>query len=241
MVSKVVYFVTPKEAGKFFGSQIDNLLSNEEIDYLARMQYERRKKDWVAGRLASKVFIKSYLSERYNIDCTKKDIQVYNGESGEPYWGLKKIKGEESESNLSISISHTNGYAVATGEDSASIGIDIEPVRNVSQAFLCYFLNANEIKSLKQHFKNINEGATLYWTLKEAASKSMRTGLQVPFKSIKIYFPHRNNQEQFNINIKQNKNQEINLFGTYVKFNKFLISVVSAKQNTDLNLTVETV
>lgn len=241
MVSKVVYFVTPKEAGKFFGTQIDYLLNNEEIGCLARLLYEKRKKDWLAGRLATKIFIMSYLSEKYNINCTTKDIHIYNGESGEPYWEFKETKSEELENNLCISISHTNGYAVATGEDSTSVGIDIEPVRNISPAFLRYFLNIDEVNSVKRHFQNINEGATLYWTLKEAASKSLRTGLRIPLKSIKINLPDKDNQKLFNIKVEQNKGRELDLYGTYITFDKFLISVVSNQQNPDLNLKVKIV
>lgn len=241
MISKLVYLATPKIAGNFFGAQIHNLLAREEVECLSRMVYEKRRRDWIAGRLATKTFIQSYLTQQFGINCDSKDIVIYNGESGEPHWEYKDSPDKTLMSKLCISISHSRGHAVATGEDAASIGIDIEPIRNISPAFLHYFLNVDEIRTMKKYFDNIDEGATLYWTLKEAATKSIKTGLRTPLKNIKVNPTGRDGLKFFNISVKNSVKHKDLLFGTYIKFGAFLISVVSAHREQNLNLIIKSI
>lgn len=241
MTSKVVYLVTPQKVGKFFDAKIDQLLSKEEIVYFSSLTYEKRKKDWLAGRLATKNFVKFYLSSKHNIDSDIREICVYNGESGEPYWKLRDYDGCDLASKLRISIAHTNGHAVATGEDTASIGIDIEPIRNIPSGFLNYFLNGDEVRTIKRCFLNLNEGATLYWTLKEAAGKSLRVGLRIPPKSMEVKFIDQKEPTLFNILINKDRKQRRVLSGTYTKSDKFLVSVVTTSPNRHLSLSVKVI
>lgn len=148
-------------------------LSNNENLIYNSFKFKKRKNDWSIGRIAAKRAYSKFTSN------TPSNITILNNDDGSPH-----IVGIP---DLSISISHSNGIAIAAISEK-NIGIDLEIITDHNESILNYFFSTSESdKVFRYKDKNIkNELITKFWTRKEAISKYLKKGMKLNFKSIDI-------------------------------------------------------
>lgn len=91
---------------------------------------------------------------------------------------------------FNFNISHCkNAFALAISDD--KVGVDIEKILQYSPEIAMRFFSKNEIELLNKSLdKNLE--FTKIWTLKEAYSKKIGLGLNLPFKSFDVVEPSIN-------------------------------------------------
>ena len=124
-------------------------LTPKEIKEFSTIRHERKKKEYLAGRLTIKAIMASVGAEFKGID---KD------EYGKPYL----IK-----SNSHISLSHSFPFAVAIVHLKKTVGIDIERPQPKLKAIAPKFLSKTELAAAADDEKKL----CIYWSAKEVLYK----------------------------------------------------------------------
>jgi 4'-phosphopantetheinyl transferase len=159
---------------------IDPWLSSKERSRFDMLRSQRRRRDWLAGRLAAKALIIEYQRVQSGDDLKPAEIEVVYGSHGEPQ---ALVRGERLE-GIALSIAHSFGRGVAGLSElqmEGHIGVDIEYIRPVHPKLKERLLSVEEFKDYKIRFaKSLDEGLILYWTLKEAALKALRPMVTPP-------------------------------------------------------------
>lgn len=148
--------------------QVNNtdFLTARELQTFNAFKIEKRKREWLAGRLA----LKNAARLKFNVNYA--DIEIAPLESRQP---VLFIKGKQS---YPVSVSHSEGYACAVMATGVySVGIDIEKIRDYEPAFKTDWF-------LPEEGNITNEDYTLSWTRKEAVLKAMGIGLNVDLRDI---------------------------------------------------------
>jgi phosphopantetheinyl transferase len=156
------------------------LTSKEEKKYKGYKSKVRRH-EFLLGRIAAKIAASTLIKE----EVTK--IQIDSGVFGQP------ILKNSAKENLQVSISHKKSIAAAiVCSQEHPMAIDIEYINDT--------LNYQTIKkqsTLKELelLNNVSEHIkySLIWTIKEAMSKAIKTGLTTPFQLFEVtYFKKLN-------------------------------------------------
>lgn len=144
-----------------------DFLGCQEREFYKNLRYDRKRKSYLLGRYAAKNAVKTALKLE-----SLTEIEIFNGIFDQPLIGCDKSK------NLLISISHCEDTGIAVAfPDSLSIGIDIEKINPEK-----YQLLENMLKNSEKDCLEMDEGVnikivTMLWAVKEALSKSIKTGL----------------------------------------------------------------
>lgn len=239
----MVYLVTPAAGSFFAGKKLPSFLTDREFKFFLTLTTRERKREWLAGRLATKSYIKNYLFENFGAQQKINTIEVYYGNLGEPRWRL--IDNNKlyllPKPRLHISLSHSHGYAVATGDERAHVGVDIEFARRLSTGVERFFLAERERKMLPKLFPEKIIGSMVFWTLKEAALKALKTGLRTSLRDVLI-IP---NDSLENMPVKilvQSGARHVELTGIYRRYGKFIVAkVVRVKEANIMPIKVKKV
>ena len=134
---------------------------------------ERRRVDWLAGRVAAKRAVRRKLIDRGEQPPTYDAIDVWNDPDGAPRFSV----GDRSQltTELCLSISHTAGAGLAAVADTATtgtVGVDIEPTAPLSMTLVNRVLSPGERSRLSDAADA--PSALALWTAKEAALKAAR-------------------------------------------------------------------
>ncbi len=146
---------------------LNKYLTDAERHKFACFKYEKRKVEWLAGRVAVKNAVIDLCG---NSKENWKMWQVVAKKSGRPY-----IKSDKS--CPEISISHSGGYAVAMAAMNISCGIDIQEVTEKVVKVKDKFVDDEE-SDLCKITNNINRLSeekflTLLWSAKESLRKGV--------------------------------------------------------------------
>jgi len=146
-----------------------------ELTRLRSFRSARRRRDWLAGRLAAKRLIIDW--HGHLPDLRPAEVEIAYGPSGEP----RAIVRGEPLGGISISIAHSFGHGLAglsEPQTEGRIGVDIERICPVNPKLKGRILGVEELEEFEARFAgSINEGLILYWTLKEAAVKALRPAM----------------------------------------------------------------
>jgi phosphopantetheinyl transferase len=150
-------------------------LSPRERAQLDGFQSDKRRRDWLAGRLAAKALLIEYLQYQGEGDRKPAEIEVAYGPHGEPQ---AHVLGERL-GDIALSIAHSGGRGFAGLSEVSTegvIGVDLERLRPVRPDVIERFLSAEEREALSARFpgERASEGIILFWALKEAALKALR-------------------------------------------------------------------
>ena len=165
-----------------------------------KLQYDvlpmRRKKDWLAGRVAVKRALRRLLVKRLpQRSVALTDIEINSLPNGAPRYRLMKsllANHLPEEKQFRISISHTLGIGVAAASDDWWVGIDIERVRQFEERLLNHFLTEKEKLYLEKQPREHHDCiATWLWSYKEAFLKALETGLAIHPRKIEIALDSR--------------------------------------------------
>lgn len=170
-----VHLVTPAIVEQAVARRgVVGLLTPRERTALEAIPAERRRRDWLAGRLAAKRALRAACRFRGDRVPPYRSIEILNEASGAPRF---TVHGRpELAEWFDISIAHTDGTAVAAVTDllaSGSAGVDIELTRPLSLDLVRRVLRAEEIARLDKP-PNTSPTPLELWTAKEAAMKAAR-------------------------------------------------------------------
>lgn len=155
-------------------------LSEAEHAAASKFTVGKRLREWTAARLAAKRLL-SWRLQQGGLYLKPAQISVENRPDGMPFARLPDgaVVGEGS-----LSLSHSSGWgAAAVCEPWALVGVDMETVAPRTQAFLETM--AHESEWADWMLTDFTEQTRL-WTLKEAVSKLLGTGLSVGFWDIRF-------------------------------------------------------
>ena len=157
-------------------TQFHNILHGDELLQIAAYKHERRRLSYSLGRISSKLAIGSLTGI---LDLNQ--VHVASG-----VFLFPVVKGV-SVHNLQVSISHSNnvGISVAYPEEHP-IGIDIEKIDGNRKETILSQVTESEVKILKSKQAFDINSITSIWSVKEAMSKVIRTGMMIDFKYLSI-------------------------------------------------------
>ncbi|RJX28197.1 MAG: 4'-phosphopantetheinyl transferase superfamily protein [Desulfurivibrio sp.] len=148
-------------------------LCPQERARLHAFRHEKRKVEWLAGRIAAKCAGLLLQHEQEEIRHDRhhwQQLQVTNDQAGRPYllWSTP-----EKSSQVHISISHSSGYAIAMAARE-NCGIDIQLVTPAVERVEARFACAAEKNILGEvaRLHGSQAALTLLWSAKEAVKKS---------------------------------------------------------------------
>lgn len=149
-------------------------LSAAERERLAAFGHLDRRRSFALGRLAAR----ELLGRRLGMPPEAVPLQVAPD-------GAPEVVGH----SLAVSITHTGRGdrvrgAAAIGE--RPLGIDLERVVRRSSGLVQRILNEDEAAMLEAMPGASWEALTLFWSLKEAVLKGLRTGFRRPARSIRL-------------------------------------------------------
>ena len=149
--------------------KVKEWLETSELDRYHSFGSEKRRHQYVIGRIAAKNAIMKLIDVR---DPTQIDIS--NAKDGHPIT-----------ENAEISITHSNNYAAAIAYSTEStFGIDMESINEQRIKTLSYISLENE--QIKQNPTQL----TIAWCMKESLSKALLCGFSQPFETFRIKSLH---------------------------------------------------
>ncbi|HLA04649.1 MAG TPA: 4'-phosphopantetheinyl transferase superfamily protein [Syntrophales bacterium] len=157
--------------------EIVKMLHPQEMDYYDTLTFEKRKHSYLIGRYAAKQAISALTGGKNDLQT----ILIQQGIFNQP------IATSVREQNLQVSIAHCDELGAALAFPEAHpMGIDVENVcaeRCSAMESQMTMAEKNMIKGLSCSYERL---LTLLWTVKEALSKVLRTGLTTPFSIFEI-------------------------------------------------------
>lgn len=149
----------------------DMILHPNELSYISGNISGRRKTEYLAGRIAAKNALGLFINE-----VNPKNIEIARGIFNQP------IVRHSSEDIPEISISHKQSMAVALACQSGHcLGIDIEEYYEHNLGTLEGQLSEAEKQVISQSV-DYQLVCSQLWSIKEALSKVLKTGLTAPFE-----------------------------------------------------------
>ena len=159
-----VHLVTPAIVDETIARQgahgVRGVLTDAEAATFDAFPVERRRRDWLAGRVAAKRALRAAVRERGQPVPDYRAIELWNDGDGAPRFIMARMP--ELSDQLDISLSHTDGAAVASVADrhaSGTVGVDIETTRPLPM-------------SLVSRVWLIRQAPIVMWTVKEAVLKA---------------------------------------------------------------------
>jgi 4'-phosphopantetheinyl transferase len=156
--------------------EIVGFLHPKERKYYETLKFQKRIRSYLIGRLAAKKAIASMVG-----DDNLANILIQTGIFTQP------IATYEGKQNIQVSISHCDdiGAAIAFPE-AHPMGIDIEKISIKQNEAIEREVTESEIRLIKKLPFSYEIMLTLLWTVKEALSKVLKTGLMTPFKIYEV-------------------------------------------------------
>ncbi len=142
----------------------------------SRLKVKKRRMEWSAGQIAAKRAI----SIKFNLP--EDEIEIVKDEMGKP-------KGVYQGVDFPVTISHSNGYAIAVSDEYLNLGFDLEKVEERDKSFIKTAFTKNEIEEFSIEPEKI-QIITQLWSIKESAMKAKGTGLKAKLKSTKVQNGH---------------------------------------------------
>ncbi len=159
------------------------LLHPAERAFYENLKIPRRKQSYLLGRIAAKTAVSTLLEGN---DPTSFHI-------GSGIFDFPVIKGLNA--SIQVSISHCNDIGVALAfPEEHPLGVDIEKIDEQRLQIMKGQLTGEETALLEDCQIASPTGFTLAWTIKEAFSKVLKTGLTADFNVLQINSIERTGQ-----------------------------------------------
>ncbi|MBY0356818.1 MAG: polyketide synthase dehydratase domain-containing protein [Candidatus Obscuribacterales bacterium] len=158
----------------------DYLLSaKERITWNAFGNRNKRRVDWLLGRITAKDAVRKLLRTSFNLHLCPADIEIETNSDGPPTVSGAWLNTVDWLPQ--ISISHSEGIAVAIASKPGKLrpGLDIEAVRKREEGFAQIAFTKKEqayLSCLAENERIFWE--TRLWTAKEAVAKAVGTGMR---------------------------------------------------------------
>ena len=167
----------------------DYILTKSERDYFSQdTKLEKRKREWLAGRIAVKDAVRSFIASQCGVKLCPADIEINYNDNGQPFATI--LSADASHIDCIISIAHAEGSAIAIAgakDSSQACGIDLEPVRNRGNDFVNMAFTPKEVALFEGKPESEKwEIITRLWCAKEALAKAIGQGLAGAPKTFEI-------------------------------------------------------
>jgi len=170
-----VHLVTPAIVDRAVARRgVEGILTVSERAVLDTLALERRRGDWLAGRLAAKRGLRAACRRRGETVPAYTAIEIRNDARGAPRFTI--AGRSDLDDRLDISIAHSNGTAVAAVVDrlaSGTVGVDVEVTKPLSVHLIKRVLRSEEIARLDMS-STVAPTPLEMWTAKEATLKAAR-------------------------------------------------------------------
>lgn len=147
-----------------------------EKQYFNSLKYEKRIRDYTAGRYTAKLAVAAFTGEK-KLDS----ILIKSGLFNQP------VVYCSEEKNIQVSITHCDCIAMAAAfPEDCPLGIDLERINEKNLNIMEKQLTPDENRLLKEFLPDYAYMAAVFWTAKESISKVLRTGLFTPMEVFEI-------------------------------------------------------
>lgn len=148
----------------------EGLLNADELKAVSQRGTPKRVAERIAGRIAAKRAVMAQTG------VPAEEIRIENLESGAPIVRIANQAGPR------LSLSHSNGRAVAIVCSKGAIGVDLEAIEERSSAFVAEWFTAKEQAFVGEspHLQ------TLAWSAKEAVLKALGQGMALNPREIQL-------------------------------------------------------
>ena len=170
----------------------EEVLSSEELEKYSQFKFEKRRGEWLRGRLVAKWLLQHSLPEFGNL--LPRNISVRNDSLGAPFFSIH----HEQRLPGCLSISHSRGLALCglTFEPMLQIGFDLEIVEPRFPGLVDDFFTPEENKALRIcPAEKYDQMVTLIWSAKEAMLKALGKGLQMDTRQVEVEIPIHSSPE----------------------------------------------
>lgn len=164
-------------------SLIDTWLTSDEQSQLDRYSFEKRRSEWLLGRICAKRATIDLLSRRNPERVNPQDISIEVGESGRPFLALRHISGLDEAPDISISHSHDKVVGLASN---CHCGIDIQLVTDTLYKVRDRFCSQAELGLLDSTSEEELVQLGLLWVAKEAIRKCLGRSRQTGFLNMHL-------------------------------------------------------
>lgn len=155
---------------------VSQVLHPEEMEYFSKLKFEKRRKSFLLGRFCAKKAFSSMVS-----GVRPRDIRIDKGIFDQPLLRHPLAR------NMQVSISHCDDIGAAlVFPESHPMGIDVERIDPGRGDVIEGQLVDSEMEILKSAPRSKDAMLALMWTVKEALSKVMKTGLTAPLSIYEI-------------------------------------------------------
>jgi phosphopantetheinyl transferase (holo-ACP synthase) len=163
--------VTPAVVERTIGRLgVGGILNDREREVYNGFALEKRRRDWIAGRLAAKRAVRASVRRSAGVTLPYAAITIWNDATGGP---RVAVDGDSClEDDLNVSLAHADGAgvaAVARTATAGSVGVDIEGATSLDPALIRRVMGAREIEALGA---DGSLDPLAIWTAKEAAYKA---------------------------------------------------------------------
>ncbi len=172
---------------------LDGVLHPQERAKLATLKTDKRRRDWLLGRLTAKQLICAVVRQHDGLEIAPSTIEVHNGAKGDPVINgpLSMVNGQwatdDLQKLLTLSISHAHGHAFCAVVERPfwGIGADIEWIERRADAFVDDYFTAAERGWLMEATDEMRDVlVTAVWSAKEAVLKAFHLGLTVDTRGV---------------------------------------------------------
>jgi phosphopantetheinyl transferase len=174
---------------------LKSLLSPTEAAIFQKQTLPKRRHEWLAGRMALKLFLRELLREKRGLDIPMATFTVLSDGAQPRLAHLEDLPAVAREylGRLHLSIAHGGGVAFGVAAKHA-VGVDVEGWRKLEERMLPKFLHPREIKLVSP-----DEQIAL-WTVKEAVVKAHGSGFGIG-DLLRIHIPEFTYNELFLVTI----------------------------------------
>lgn len=161
-------------------------LAPRECETHARLTVPKRRREWLAGRVAAKELVRR--RHRLGMSALRRiaiEAPQEGPNKGKPFYRIDDALGP-----FDLSISHSGDVAIAAlaAAEGERIGIDVEQIAPREESFEELALSRRErdaIAHLRGEARSL--AVTERWVLKEALAKALGTGLRLHLEQVTVH------------------------------------------------------
>ncbi|MEA2114107.1 MAG: 4'-phosphopantetheinyl transferase superfamily protein [Thermodesulfobacteriota bacterium] len=155
------------------------VLSEPELSYFKRFGYPKRRREWLGGRIAAKAAMLE-LHKPDRLHARLQQLSILPDDHGRPIADTMK--------NISISISHSDQFAVGLAVKGRACGIDLQQISSKLPGLTDRFASAHELTILAKLpvLGDQTTRLTMLWAAKEALKKSLLHDQPAIFSGIEL-------------------------------------------------------
>jgi acyl transferase domain-containing protein/phosphopantetheinyl transferase/acyl carrier protein len=149
------------------------IFNPEEYEEWARLTSDKRRAEWLIGRLVAKDAVRRLLSARYGLQVCPGDIEIATDPHGKPV-----LRGPWAE--MAVSLTHSGDVVAAVAGEvgpGEGLGLDVEVVRELPEEIQAVSFNVGERALLAREGCDASEWTVRLWCAKEALGKALGRGL----------------------------------------------------------------